>query len=131
VHVTGGREPRASQPTRFREETHAEKPPRPRLLKRVATFFFPGLPHQPPTLTGTEDGLDQLLDALQGWTQHGKAPESFTEVTTSGEDLKVCAYPDKPVVTGYSGGNPVITCEHSDAVPPSQAAASATIWDKP
>jgi feruloyl esterase len=97
----------------------------------VATFFFPGLAHQPPTLTGTEDGLDQLLDALQGWTQHGKAPESFTEVTASGEDLKVCAYPDKSVVTGYSGGNPVITCEHSDAVPPSQAAASATIWDKP
>jgi tannase/feruloyl esterase len=96
----------------------------------VQTFFFPGLPHQPPTLTGTEDGLDQLLDALQAWTQHGQEPESFTEVASSGQDLKVCAYPDEPVVTGYSGGTPVITCEHTDTVPAAQAAASLTVWDK-
>jgi feruloyl esterase len=96
----------------------------------VQTFFFPGLAHKPPTLTGTEPGLGQLLDALQAWTQHGTAPESFTEVTASGADLKVCAYPDKPVVTGYSGGNPVITCGHEDIVAPAQAAASLTAWDK-
>lgn len=96
----------------------------------VQTFFFPGLGHQPPALTGPGDGLNQLLDALQAWTQHGTAPESFTEVTASGEHLKVCAYPDKSLVTGFSGGNPVITCEHQDTVPPAQAAASLTAWDK-
>jgi hypothetical protein len=95
----------------------------------VQTFFFPGLGHTPPTLTGTEDGMDQLLDALQAWVQNGQEPESFTEVTAAGEDLKVCAYPDQSVVTGYSGGNPVITCAHSDTVPPAQAAASLTVWD--
>ena len=94
------------------------------------TFFFPGLGHQPPTLTGTEDGLDQLLDALQAWTQHGQEPESFTEVTSTGQNLKVCAYPDKSVVTGYSRGNPVITCEHGNTVPSAQAAASLTTWDR-
>jgi feruloyl esterase len=96
----------------------------------VQTFFFPGLPHQPPTLTGTVDGLDQLLDALQTWVQHGQEPESFTEVTASGENLKVCAYPDKSVVTGSSGANPLITCVPSDTVPPAQAAASLTVWDQ-
>jgi feruloyl esterase len=96
----------------------------------VQTFFFPGLQHAPPTLTGTEDGLDQLLDGLQAWVQHGQKPESFTEVTASGEDLKVCAYPDKSVVTGTSGGNPVITCVPTDSVSPAQAAASLTAWDK-
>ena len=96
----------------------------------VQTFFFPGLGHAPPTLTGTEDGLDQLLDALQAWVQHGQEPEFFTEVTASGENLKVCAYPDKSVVTGYSGGNPVITCVHNDTVSLAQAAASLTVWDK-
>lgn len=96
----------------------------------VQTFFFPGLGHQPPTLTGTEDGLDQLLDALQAWTQRGQEPESFTEVTGTGADLKVCAYPDKPVVTGQSGGNPVIACQHSDTVPAGQATASRTAWDR-
>jgi feruloyl esterase len=96
----------------------------------VDTFFFPGLPHQPPTLTGTEDGLDQLLDALQGWVQHGQEPQSFTEVTAAGLDLKVCAYPDKSVVTGSSAGNPVVTCVPSDTVPAAQVAASLTVWDK-
>ena len=62
-------------------------------------------------------------------TQHGQEPESLTEVTASGENLKVCAYPDKPVVTSYSGGNPVITCVHRNTVPPAQAAASLTVWD--
>lgn len=96
----------------------------------VQTFFFPGLGHAPPTLTGTEDGLNQLLDALQAWVQHGQEPESFTEVTASGENLKVCAYPDKPVVTGYSGGNPLVTCVHNNTVPAAQAAASLSVWDK-
>jgi pimeloyl-ACP methyl ester carboxylesterase len=96
----------------------------------VQTFFFPGLTHQPPTLTGTEDSLDQLLDALQAWVQHGQEPESFTEVTASGENLKVCAYPDKSALTGYSGANPVITCVPSDTVSAAQAAASLTVWDK-
>jgi hypothetical protein len=96
----------------------------------VQTFFFPGLGHQPPALTGTEDGLDQLLDALQAWVQRGQEPESFTEVTASGESLKVCAYPDKSVVTGYSGGNPVISCVHGDGVSADQAAASRTVWDQ-
>jgi hypothetical protein len=73
--------------------------------------------------------MDQLLDALQNWVKHGQEPESFTEVTAAGEDLKVCAYPDQSVVTGYSGGNPVITCAHSETVPPAQAAASLTVWD--
>jgi hypothetical protein len=96
----------------------------------VQTFFFPGLPHQPPTLTGTEDGLDQLLDAPQTWVQHDQEPESFTEVAASGENLKVCAYPDKSVVTGSSGANPLITCVPSDTVPAAQAAASLTVWDQ-
>jgi Tannase and feruloyl esterase len=96
----------------------------------VQTFFFPGPAHLPPTLTGTEDGLDQLFDALQAWTQHGQEPSSFTEVTTSGEDLKVCAYPDKSVVTGYTNGDPNVTCVHTDTVPAAQAAASLTSWDK-
>ena len=47
-----------------------------------------------------------------------------------GQDLKVCAYPDKSVVTGYSAGKPVITCVHSDTVPAQQAAASLTVWDR-
>jgi pimeloyl-ACP methyl ester carboxylesterase len=96
----------------------------------VQTFFLPGLGHQPPALTGSEPALDQLLDALQAWTQHGTAPESFTEVTASGEDLKVCAYPDKSLVTGFSHGSPLITCQHQDTVPAAQAAASLTAWDK-
>jgi hypothetical protein len=50
-------------------------------------------------------------------------------VTASGQDLKVCAYPDKSVVTGYPGGNPVITCLHRGSVPAEQAAASLTVWD--
>lgn len=97
----------------------------------VQTFFFPGLGHAPPTLSGTEPGIAQLLVALEAWTQHGQEPESFTEVTASGENLKVCAYPDKSVVTGYSGGNPVITCVPAGTVDPAQAAASLTVWDKP
>jgi hypothetical protein len=55
----------------------------------------------------------------------------FTEVTASGVNLKVCAYPENSVVTGYSGGNPVITCVSDDTVPPAQAAASLTVWDTP
>ena len=51
-------------------------------------------------------------------------------MTASGQNLKVCAYPDQPLVTGYSGGNPVITCQHSDTVSADQAAASLTTWDK-
>lgn len=100
----------------------------------VRTFFFPGLGHQPPALTGPQPGpqpgLGQLLDALRAWTQHGTAPESFTEVTASGEHLKVCAYPDKSLVTGFSGGNPLITCRPQNTVAPAQAAASLTVWDK-
>lgn len=51
-------------------------------------------------------------------------------MTASGEDLKVCAYPDKSLVTGYWGGSPRITCQHQDSVPAAQAAASLTAWDK-
>jgi len=97
----------------------------------IRTFFFPNLGHAPPTLTGQEDGLDQLVDALQAWAEHGQAPESFTQLPGAGrETLQVCAYPDQAVVTGHSGNQPLFTCQHRSSVPAALAADSLTAWDK-
>jgi feruloyl esterase len=96
----------------------------------IRTFFFPNLGHAPPTLTGQEDGLDQVVDALQAWVEHGQVPESFTQVPGSArETLQVCAYPDQAVVTGHSGSQPLFTCQHRSSVPPALAADSLTGWD--
>jgi pimeloyl-ACP methyl ester carboxylesterase len=97
----------------------------------VRAFFFPNLGHASPVLAGQEDSLNQLVDALQAWVEHGQAPEYFTQVPGSGtETLRVCAYPDQAVVTGHSGSQPLFTFQHRSSVPPNLAADSLTVWDK-
>jgi hypothetical protein len=78
----------------------------------VRTFFYPGLGHtSPPLVEG--DGHSLMLDALQKWVETGTAPESFTEVAGTNGAIKVCAHPDRAVVTGTSGGKPTYTCKRS------------------
>jgi tannase/feruloyl esterase len=80
-----------------------------KLRSFVRTFFYPGLGHNNPTLAGG-NGQTVMLDALENWVEDGPAPESFTDVAGSNGAIQVCAYPDRAVVTGTSGGKPAYAC---------------------
>ncbi|MGW3287222.1 tannase/feruloyl esterase family alpha/beta hydrolase [Streptomyces sp. NPDC001002] len=92
----------------------------------VRSFYFPDVGHTEPTLTGTASALSQLLDALQAWTEHGKAPESFDQKdTAAGVERTICAYPDTAVGAGSDA-----PCKTRTTVPADLAAASRTAKDR-
>ncbi|MGI5326925.1 tannase/feruloyl esterase family alpha/beta hydrolase [Actinomadura nitritigenes] len=92
----------------------------------VRTFYFPGVDHAMPTLTGTASAQSQLLDALQAWTEHGKAPESFDQRdAATGIQRTICAYPDTATAAGAGAG-----CRTQIRVPADLAGASRTIKEQ-
>ncbi|MFF5143123.1 tannase/feruloyl esterase family alpha/beta hydrolase [Streptomyces sp. NPDC013157] len=92
----------------------------------VRTFYFPGVGHTEPDLTGTTDARSRLLDALEAWTEHGRAPESFGQKDPgTGTERTVCAYPDTATAPG--AGAP---CTTRTSVPADLAAQSTTALDR-
>ncbi|MBW8792770.1 MAG: tannase/feruloyl esterase family alpha/beta hydrolase [Streptomyces sp.] len=93
----------------------------------VRTFYFPGVGHTEPDLTGTTDARSRLLDVLEAWTEHGRAPESFGQKgPVTGTGRTICAYPDTAAAPG--AGAP---CTTRTSVPADLAAESTTVLDRP
>ncbi|MFF4118545.1 tannase/feruloyl esterase family alpha/beta hydrolase [Streptomyces sp. NPDC001714] len=92
----------------------------------VRTFYFPGVGHTEPGLTGTADARSQLLDALEAWTEHGRAPESFDQKDPgTGTERTICAYPDTATAPGANA-----SCTTRTSVPADLAAQSTTALDR-
>ncbi|MGY1495835.1 tannase/feruloyl esterase family alpha/beta hydrolase [Streptomyces sp. QTS52] len=92
----------------------------------VRTFYFPNIGHEPPALTGSAPAMSQLLDALQAWTEHGKAPKSFNQNDTAANVQRtICAYPDTVKAPGADAG-----CQTHTKVPTDLANASRTVMDR-
>ncbi|MEH0628366.1 tannase/feruloyl esterase family alpha/beta hydrolase [Streptomyces stelliscabiei] len=92
----------------------------------VRTFYFPNVGHETPALTGSTPAMSQLLDALQTWTEHGKAPNSFNQNDTAADVQRtICAYPDTPKTAGADAD-----CQTHTKVPTDLADASRTVMDR-
>ncbi|MFC9842813.1 tannase/feruloyl esterase family alpha/beta hydrolase [Streptomyces sp. NPDC060223] len=87
----------------------------------VRTFYFPGVSHTDPVLTGDAPAQDQMLDALQNWAEGGDAPKSFVQKGSTGRTRTICAYPDVAVAGGDKQ-----SCRTRTKVPADLAAASRT-----
>ncbi|MEU9348854.1 tannase/feruloyl esterase family alpha/beta hydrolase [Streptomyces sp. NPDC048278] len=93
----------------------------------VRTFYFPGVGHTEPDLTGTTDVRSRLLDALEAWTEHGSAPESFGQRDAgTGTARTICAYPDTAAGPGADA-----SCRTRASVPADLAAESVTVLERP
>ncbi|MGW2824753.1 tannase/feruloyl esterase family alpha/beta hydrolase [Streptomyces sp. NPDC001443] len=93
----------------------------------VRTFYFPGVGHGDPTLTGAASAQSQLLDALLAWTEHGRAPESFDQKDRgTGTERTICAYPDAATAPGADA-----SCRTQTRVPADLVTQSLTVRDRP